>query len=181
MNNIFEGKVYKTNIGGDCIIISYKNSTNVTVRFLDKYNYTVKTNIHDLKRGAVRNPYYPSVKGVGEGVVLLSECGNYIFKSKGEKHSVSKVKTMTSADTYEMSNIENFVSDVLTENRLKQGIDYLKEMGFDIDNTSTGEYIKWVQADILKEEGDIIESKSLDIKKVNGVIAKKAKSYLFSL
>lgn len=124
---------------------------------------------------------YFGVSGVGEGVVLLSECGNYIFKSKGEKHSVSKVKTMTSADTYEMSNIENFVSDVLTENRLKQGIDYLKEMGFDIDNTSTGEYIKWVQADILKEEGDIIESKSLDIKKVNGVIAKKAKSYLFSL
>lgn len=124
---------------------------------------------------------YFGVSGVGEGVVLLSECGNYIFKSKGEKHSVSKVKTMTSADTYDMTNIENFVSDVLTENRLKQGIDYLKEMGFDIDNTSTGEYIKWVQSDILKEEGDIIESKSLDIKKVNGFIAKKAKSYLFSL
>lgn len=124
---------------------------------------------------------YFGVSGVGEGVVLLSECGNYIFKSKGEKHSVSKVKTMTSADTYEMTTIDNFVSDVLTENRLKQGIDYLKEMGFDIDNTSTGEYIKWVQADILKEEGDIIESKSLDIKKVNGVIAKKSKSYLFSL
>ena len=121
------------------------------------------------------------VSGIGEGVVLQSECGNYIFKSKGEKHSVSKVKTMSSVDTYEMTNIENFVSDVLTENRLKQGIDYLKEMGFDIDNTSTGEYIKWVQSDILKEEGDIIESKSLDIKKLNGVIAKKAKNYLFSL
>lgn len=65
MDNVFEGKVYKTNNGGDCIIISYKNSTDVTVRFLDKYKYTVKTNIHDLKKGAVRNPYYPNVKGVG--------------------------------------------------------------------------------------------------------------------
>lgn len=124
---------------------------------------------------------YFGIEGVGEGVVLLSECGNYIFKSKGEKHSVSKVKTLSPAETYNLTNIENFVSDVLTENRLKQGIDYLKEMGLDVDNTSTGEYIKWCQADVLKEEGDIIESKSLDIKKVNGVIAKKAKSYLFSL
>lgn len=124
---------------------------------------------------------YFGIEGVGEGVVLLSECGNYIFKSKGEKHSVSKVKTLSPAETYDLTNIENFVSDVLSENRLKQGIDYLKEMGLDVDNTSTGEYIKWCQADILKEEGDIMESKSLDIKKVNGVIAKKAKSYLFSL
>lgn len=68
-----------------------------------------------------------------------------------------------------------------SENRLLQGIEYLREMGFPIDNSSTGEYIKWVQSDILKEEGDIIESKSLNIKKVNGVIANKAKSYLFSL
>lgn len=124
---------------------------------------------------------YFGVSGVGEGVVLLSECGNYIFKSKGDKHSVSKVKTLSPADTYDLTNIENFVSDVLTENRLKQGIDYLKEMGFDVDNTSTGEYIKWCQADILKEEGDIITNKGLNIKRVNGVIAKKAKSYLFSL
>ena len=124
---------------------------------------------------------YFGIEGVGEGVVLLSECGNYIFKSKGDKHSVSKVKTLSPADTYDLTNIENFVSDVLTENRLKQGIEYLKEMGFDVDNTSTGEYIKWCQADVLKEEGDVIENKSLDIKKVNGVTAKKAKSYLFSL
>lgn len=124
---------------------------------------------------------YFGVSGFGEGVVLLSDCGNYIFKSKGEKHSVSKVETLSPAETYDLTNIENFVSDVLTDNRLKQGIEYLKEMGFEVDNTSTGEYIKWCQADILKEEGDIIESKSLDLKKVKGVIAKKAKSYLFSL
>ena len=124
---------------------------------------------------------YFGIEGVGEGVVLLSECGNYIFKSKGEKHSVSKVKTLSPAETYDLTSIENFVSDVLTKSRLEQGIDYLKEMGLDIDNTSTGEYIKWCQEDILKEEGDIIESKLLDVKKVNGVIAKKAKRYLFSV
>lgn len=123
---------------------------------------------------------YFGVSGVGEGVVLLSECGSYIFKSKGDKHSVSKVKTLSPADTYNLTNIEDFVSDVLTENRLEQGIEFLKEMGLDVDNTSTGEYIKWCQADILKEEGDIINSKGLNIKKVNSIIAKKAKSYLFS-
>lgn len=124
---------------------------------------------------------YFGVSGVGEGVVLLSECGNYIFKSKGEKHSVSKVKTMSSVDTYEITTIENFVTDVLTENRFKQGIDYLKEMGLDTDSTSTGEYIKWCQGDVMKEEGDIIEGKGINVKKMNSVIAKKAKSYLFSL
>ena len=124
---------------------------------------------------------YFGVSGVGEGVVLLSDCGEYLFKSKGQKHSVSKVKTLSPAETYELTNIEDFVIDVLSENRLLQGIEYLREMGFPIDNSSIGEYIKWVQSDILKEEGDIIESKSLNIKKVNGVIANKAKSYLFSL
>ena len=123
---------------------------------------------------------YFGVEGVGEGVVLLSECGNYIFKSKGDKHSVSKVKTLSPADTYDLTNIEDFVSDVLTKNRLEQGIDFLNEMGLDVDNTSTGDYIKWCQTDILKEEGDIINSKGLNIKKVNSIIAKKAKSYLFS-
>lgn len=124
---------------------------------------------------------YFGISGVGEGVVLQSECGNYIFKSKGDKHSVSKVKSTDPVDAYELASIESFVSDVLTINRLEQGIDYLKEFGFEVSNKSTGEYIKWVQADILKEEGDIIESKSLDIKKVNNVIAKKARNYLHSL
>lgn len=124
---------------------------------------------------------YFGVSGTGEGVVLLSDCGEYLFKSKGQKHSVSKVKTLSPAETYELTNIEDFINDVLSENRLLQGIEYLREMGFPIDNSSTGEYIKWVQSNILKEEGDIIESKSLNIKKVNGVIANKAKSYLFSL
>ena len=82
MNNIFEGKVYKTNNSGNCVIISYKNSTDVTVRFLDKYKYTVKTKLHDLRSDAVRNPYYPSVKGVG----YMGE-GKYKTRDKTGKKS----------------------------------------------------------------------------------------------
>lgn len=124
---------------------------------------------------------YFGISGIGEGVVLVSDCGSYIFKSKGDKHSVSKVKTLSPAEVYEFTGVEEFVDDVLTTQRMSQGIEFLLEMGFEATLKSTGEYIKWLQADVIKEEGDIIESKSLNPKKINGIIARRARIYLQNL
>lgn len=123
---------------------------------------------------------YFGVSGVGEGVVLVSEWGEYIFKSKGDKHSVSKVKSLSKVDVDMQNNIEEFVNRVVTVNRLEQGLEYLKEMQMELSPKSTGSYIKWVTEDVKKEELDTILANQLDFKVLQHQIGKVSKGYFFS-
>lgn len=45
------GKIFPTNNGGDCVVVEYINSRNVTVMFLDKYKYTKKTQAVHVREG----------------------------------------------------------------------------------------------------------------------------------
>jgi len=63
------------------------------------------------------------VSGIGEGVVWKCitegyEDSKFWFKVKGEKHSVSKVKTLAEVDVEKLKTIEEFGDRVLTKNRL---------------------------------------------------------------
>lgn len=64
--------------------------------------------------------------GIGEGIVWEGEYNDrsYWFKVKGEKHSISKAKTLASVDVEMVENINEFVDNVLTEQRLEQGINW---------------------------------------------------------
>lgn len=46
-------------------IIQYKDANNMLVEFQDKYRAVVETYWHHFNEGCVKNPYYPSVYGVG--------------------------------------------------------------------------------------------------------------------
>lgn len=59
------GDIFKTNSGDDIVVVDYVNSKDITVRFLDKHSYTKKTNYSNVLKGKVKNPYRPSVFGVG--------------------------------------------------------------------------------------------------------------------
>lgn len=59
------GKVFDTSGGTKCKVIDVANSNRVTVKFIDDFGYEVVTRIADLKKGYVKNPYAPSVCGVG--------------------------------------------------------------------------------------------------------------------
>ena len=115
---------------------------------------------------------------LGEGYVwapsLIEHCwdsGNW-FKTKGEKHSVTKVKTLASVDTEKLNSIAEFVEYAVTENRLQQG---LTEVG--LDQKLMGQFIGWVSKDINKEEGDTLESNNLTMKDVGSQIANKARAW----
>lgn len=125
---------------------------------------------------------YFGVSGVGEGVVweCLYNDKRYVFKVKGEKHQVSKVKTLAPVDTEMIENMNKFVEYSVTENRLKQGIDKMIEMGHPLDMKSTSHYLRWVYNDIVKEESDTIEKNGIDVKKLGGYISNKAKVYWFN-
>ncbi len=119
--------------------------------------------------------------GVGEGIVFTSiDYPEMKFKSKGEKHSVSKVTKLNSIDTEALAEINQFVDLSVTENRLKQGIQYLSEKGLSADSKNTGEFLGWVVRDVLKEEGDTIIKSGFDDKKVKSAIVTKARIWFLN-
>jgi len=126
---------------------------------------------------------YFGVSGVGEGVVWSANHNDrhYIFKVKGEKHSVSKVKTLASVDVEQIENIKQFVESVVTENRLEQGFEYLeRNSSLPPDQSQTGDFLRWVVNDVMKEESDTIVSNQLEVKKVNSAISNKARVWYFN-
>lgn len=126
---------------------------------------------------------------VGEGLVWTAvECSEPLinidqmfFKTKGEKHSVSKVKTLVPIDLEKVATVDEFVDNTVTQNRLEQGIDILKQRGLQIENKNIGEFIKWITQDIWKEELDTLVGNNLTQKDVGGKIATKARNYFLGV
>lgn len=118
---------------------------------------------------------------VGKGIVWKCNYNGeqYAFKSKGEAHSASRVKTIASVDVDEINSINEFVDCVLTPSRPQQGIDKLKEAGKEVTEKSTGDYLRWIVGDALKEENDTIVENQLNVKKVCSAISTKARIWYF--
>jgi len=115
---------------------------------------------------------------LGEGLVWTPvsdehcwDSGNW-FKTKGEKHSVSKVKSVASVNVEKLNSIQEFVEYSATENRLQQG---LAEVGK--DQKLIGAFLSWVSKDINKEEGDVLESNNLTMKEVGKYLSTKARTW----
>tara|TARA_R110001592_G_C13193003_1_gene753517 strand:+ start:1852 stop:2907 length:1056 start_codon:yes stop_codon:yes gene_type:complete len=116
---------------------------------------------------------------LGEGIVWTpydysysKDSGNW-FKTKGEKHSISKVKTLAPIDTEKMNSIQEFVEYAVTENRLAQGV---QEVG-GVDNKLIGAFLSWISKDINKEEGDVLEDNNLTMKDVGKGVSTKARTW----
>jgi CxxC motif-containing protein len=122
---------------------------------------------------------YFGVNGIGEGIVweYINDKKRYIFKVKDERHQNSKVKTLTTIDVEAIKNINEFIEYAVTENRLLQGVDKMKELNLPIDIKSTADYLKWIYNDVVKEENDTIIANSIDIKKIGGAISTKARKF----
>lgn len=78
-----------------------------------------------------------------------------------------------------LSNIQSFVDLAIQESRLLQGIEKLKEQGKEITEKSTGDFLRWIINDVVKEEEDTIIKNQWDIKKINPIISKKAREWYF--
>lgn len=116
---------------------------------------------------------------VGEGIVWVSEedYSGHVFKVKGEKHSVSKVKTLAAVDVEKVKSIDEFVENTVTENRLKQGLEVLRRDGIVTDMKATGHFVKWISSDIAREEADTLEASGLTMKDVGGKLSSKARTW----
>jgi hypothetical protein len=124
------------------------------------------------------------VIGTGEGIVWKCvtpgwESPDFFFKVKGKEHSVTKVKQLAAVDVELVNSQREFAEKTVTENRCRQGVSKLKEMGLKADKTSVGAFIKWIVADIEKEESDTAKASGIDIKKAGGELTKAAKTWFF--
>lgn len=122
-------------------------------------------------------------RGIGEGIVWyhITDDGQLLnFKVKGEKHSVSKVTKLASVDTELIASMNEFVDLAIQEERLIQGLQKLSEGGLEVSQKSTGDFLRWVIGDVLKEEEDTIIKNGWDPKKLNPLISKKAREWFFN-
>lgn len=120
-------------------------------------------------------------EGIGEGIVFTCTTNPELkFKSKGAKHSASKVKVLNSIDVELMESINEFVELSVSENRLKQGISFFNENNILVDSKNTGEFLRWIVNDVLKEEKDTLEASGLDEKKVKNAIVTKARIWFLN-
>jgi len=121
--------------------------------------------------------------GIGEGVVWTGEYKGtrYTFKVKGEKHSTSKVKTLAPVDTEKLNSINEFVDYAVTENRLNQAIEQVFSTNSLIPSMQgTGDFLRWVVNDIIKEESDTLVDNKLEPKDVNKYVSIKARQWFFT-
>lgn len=122
---------------------------------------------------------------IGEGLVWRPLRGTaqdnpaLWFKTKGEKHSASKVKTIAAVDPALSTNVTEFVKNTVTDVRCQQGIDYLTEHGLELSKRSTGEFLKWVGGDVLDEEKAVMEASGLERKDVGPHVGRAAREWYF--
>lgn len=120
-------------------------------------------------------------EGVGEGVVWTCDTDPWLkFKTKGEKHSVSKVKSVVEIDPQQLENVYSFADYAVTENRLNQMLQELILTGEPLGKNLTGVFITQVINDIVKEESDVMLKSGLTVKQIRGVVGARAKDFFFN-
>ena len=122
------------------------------------------------------------VSGVGEGLVWVVNYkgSRHHFKTKGQKHSASKVKKVASVDIEKLNSIKEFVEYASTNNRFEQAITEIfgKEP---LDVRKMGDLIRWVVKDIMLEEIEAMQENNLEPKEVNKYISTDVKERFFRL
>lgn len=125
------------------------------------------------------------ISGIGEGIVFSCvtpgwESSKFWMKCKGAKHANSKVKTMVKVDIEKYESEQAFVTAVLNEGRLEQGYNWLKENNKAQDQSGTGEFIRWIFQDVLKECKLEMEASGIQEKELGKLLANPAKKWYFN-
>lgn len=126
-----------------------------------------------------------NVEGVGEGYVFYpfsdqkmiprEVFSKFMIKAKGAKHSVVAQRAPVQFDPVVATNVDQFVENCVTENRMKQG---WTELGCnDIDNpiSQIGAFIGWVSKDTAKECITELEAAGLEWKQVSKAVGTAAR------
>jgi hypothetical protein len=116
------------------------------------------------------------VSGIGEGIVwthLMTDGSCWLFKTKGTKHSATKVKTIATVDLEKVESVSHFVEMTVTTTRLSQALEHLycldpslSTYGKEYNIKDLGKIIEWVRNDIIKEDSNLMGANNLTIKDI---------------
>lgn len=125
------------------------------------------------------------VSGIGEGIVFKCvtegwESCAYWFKAKDSRHSATHVKKLATVDIEKYESEQAFISAVLDEGRLEQGFGWLKENNKAQDEKSTGDFIRWIFNDVIKECSPEMEASNIKEKDLGKLLAGPAKKWYFN-
>lgn len=125
------------------------------------------------------------VSGIGEGLVFRCitkgwESSRYWYKAKGAAHSATHVRKLATVDIEKFESEQAFVSAVLDEGRLEQGFGWLKENNKPQDQSSTGDFIRWIFNDVIKECSPEMEKSGIKEKDLGKLLAGPAKKWYFN-
>lgn len=81
IKDIAVGQIYRNKQGADCVVTAVNGSLDVRIKFLDRFGFERSIQAGSLSSGYFRNPYFPSVMGVGY-------VGVGRFKSGGSRSEV---------------------------------------------------------------------------------------------
>lgn len=125
------------------------------------------------------------ISGIGEGAVWRCvedgyDDSGYFFKVKDERHSNSKVKVLANVDVERINNIKELADTLANNGRLEQMHQTLFNTlnGGETDITKTGEFIKAVMGDIIKEDMDVVAASGFTWKEVAGPASKICKNFI---
>jgi hypothetical protein len=120
--------------------------------------------------------------GIGEGVVFrhyYNKIDRFVFKAKGELHSVSKNKEKVPIKVEKNQNLIEFVENTATSNRFEQALEHIYKLnpelptyGKPYEMKDIRSVIDWVRDDILKEERDTINENKFELKQMYPEIGK---------
>ena len=122
---------------------------------------------------------------IGEGLVFSCEYKGtqYLFKSKGNLHSKSSVKTLKPVDDERINKIIELSQKVSPNWRMEQMLNETFDFinGGQIDRKKLGDYIKAVINDIIKEESDVIVEAGFEIKDIGKYVSEISRQYFFDM
>lgn len=116
-----------------------------------------------------------AVSGIGEGLVFYPTPFDQtlMFKAKGDKHRTAGKKAVQ-VDASAAASIDDFVALVVTDARLRQG---LEAVGGDFDAKKTGAFLAWITADVKKESVAELEASKLTFTQVEKAVQQRARKW----
>lgn len=99
-----------------------------------------------------------NLSGVGEGVVGHPEgmlCSSFLFKMKGDSHTITPPKTMEYPK--ELSEAKKTLLQFIEKEVTMERIDQANQANLDISENKMANVIGWIQNDILREEKDCVD------------------------
>ncbi|KAF2796348.1 hypothetical protein K505DRAFT_300420 [Melanomma pulvis-pyrius CBS 109.77] len=135
---------------------------------------------------AARCPFAESFHVLGEGEGLVWKLVPYAddadlwFKTKGGKFKPTFApapKTPATDVAEKREAVARLARAWVGEQRLEQGWDYLREMGVERSLKGIGEFLKWVQNDVIVEERGYVQENEVDEGMLRMEIMKVAKPW----